>query len=123
MSKVTFQLPSGAANCRSADYLIQRTEANVWKVFQVQELIALSRLLPIGGRDATEFIEERHAMDSAKPLGMDEIHLLLTVFAAAFTSEKEALRAIVIQKLGASVSNVCFDLRRFRANDTTIYNP
>jgi hypothetical protein len=122
MSNVTFKLPSGAVNCRSGDYLLQQTGAYVWKVFRVQELIALSRLLPIGGRDATEFLEERHAMDSQKPLGMDEIHVLLTVFAAAFNSEKAAIQAIDVETLGASVSLVCFDIRRFPADNTTIYN-
>jgi hypothetical protein len=123
MGIVTFRLPSGAVNCRAGDYLLQRTNAHGWKVSRVQELIVVGRLLPIGGLAATEFIEERHAVDSERPMGMDEIHVLVTTFAAAFESEEVAIRAIDTNQLGVSVSDVCLALRRFPEENTTIYRP
>jgi hypothetical protein len=72
MSLSTRRLPPGAVNCRAGDYLVKQSGDSVWQVFEVEELIGIDRLFPIGDRDATEFIEERHARDSEPAMGRDE---------------------------------------------------
>jgi hypothetical protein len=123
MSDATRQLPEGTVNCRSGDYLITPAAEDVWKVFEVETLVAISRLLPIGDRTATEFIEEHHALDSERPMGMDEIYILATVFMESFGSQDAAVRAIESTDLPSAIPHVCLNIRKFPAAATTVYYP
>jgi len=123
MSNATRQLPAGTVNCRSGDYLLKPAGEGVWKVFEVEAFVAISRLLPIGDRAATEFLEERHALDSERPMGMDEIYILATVFMESFGSQDAAVRAIESAQLPSAIPHVCVNIRKFPAAVTTVYYP
>jgi len=123
MINVTRQLPVGTVNCRSGDYLLKPEGEGVWKVFEVEALVAISLLLPIGDRTATEFIEERHALDSEVPMGMDEIYILATVFTEFFGSRDAAVRAIESASLSSAIPHVCVNIRDFQAAVTSVYHP
>jgi hypothetical protein len=122
MSNVTRQLPAGSVNCRSGDYLLKSSDEGAWKLFEVEAFVAVSPLLPIGDRAATEFLEESHAVDSELPMGMDEIYILATVFIESFGSQDAAVRAIESGQLPFAIPHVCVSIREFPAAVTTVYH-
>jgi hypothetical protein len=117
----TLKFPPDAIECRSGDYLLKTIAGSHWQVFRVQELVLISRLIPLSSLDSVELIEEKHALDSVRPWRMDEIHLLITAFSQRFGSEEAAIQAIEDSELGESVSDLCLGISNFPRDSSRVY--
>jgi hypothetical protein len=119
----TLMFPPDAVECRQGDYLVQRLAAGTWSVARVDDLVALSRLIPFEPRGSREVIEEAHVRDSVRPAWDGEIHLLVTAFPERFGSEAEAVAAIRSGELGDGVSPLCLSAAGFSQSDTRVHEP
>jgi hypothetical protein len=114
-------LPSAAVRCNRGEYLLRPSAEGIWTVWLVEDFVALSRLLPIGDRDATEFIEQRLVGDSEPPAGSTTIYLLLTLFGETFSNQQAAIEAIESAALSIQTLHVCADIDECPASTTIVY--
>jgi hypothetical protein len=117
----THTFPKESVECLPGDYLISRTKDGRWKVFQVNDLVMLSRLVPLKFKHGTELMEEKNAMDSANPAYRGEVHLLLTAFQGEFVTSDEAIESIKHGTLGAGTPNICLNIENFRKESSLVY--
>ncbi|MCZ7381171.1 MAG: hypothetical protein O8C64_06340 [Candidatus Methanoperedens sp.] len=121
MNLETLTFPSESIRCERGDYIMQRgAGGGRIRVYRVEEMVKLSRLVPFG-KDA--LIEEQTILDSERPAFMDEVHLLLTAFDLDFASLEEAIRAVEAGDLGATTEGFCLDIRRFPLSSSQVYRP
>ena len=120
MTIETLTFPSESIRCQQGDYILQWGAGGHLRVYRVEDLVKLSRLVPFG-KDA--LIEEQTILDSERPTFMDEIHLLITAFDRDFASIEETIRAIEAGDLGATTKGFCLDIRRFSIISSQVYRP
>jgi len=111
------RFPAGAVECRSGDHLVRREDGR-WRIFLVQELVLLSRLLPTEGPGPVELLEERHLRDSEPAWRSGEVHLLVTEYLRTFADRAGAAAAIRAGDLGPSSTDRCLPADRFPADRT-----
>jgi hypothetical protein len=112
---VTF--PDDAVRCRVGDHLIQR-DAEGWRVFRVQDYVALERLVVLLRDDVPDELlpELPEGVGPAYP----GPHLLLLAYAARFESSEAAHAAIRDGALGDAQERVCRALSEFPAATTDV---
>lgn len=120
MNLETLMFPGESIRCLRGDYILQRGAGGRIRVYRVEDMVKLSRLVPFG-KDA--LIEEQTILDSEQPAFMNEIHLLLTAFDLDFASLEEAIRAVETGDLGATTEGFCLDIRRFPLSSSQVYRP
>jgi hypothetical protein len=113
VSDVTF--PDDAVRCSVGDHLIQQ-DGDTWRVFGVEDYVALSRLVVLmRGDEPDELLPELpEGVGPAYP----GPHLLLTAYATRFDSREAAEAAL--GDLGEAVERVCRALSEFPAATTTV---
>jgi hypothetical protein len=114
----TFQFPGESIRCQRGDYILQRGAGGRVRVYRVEDLVKMSRLVPYG-QDA--LIEEVTMLDSERPAYMGEVHLLLTAFDRELASPEEATQSIDAGNLGPSTGEVCMDIRSFPTSNSQVY--
>ena len=120
MTPETFKFPLESIRCQRGDYILQQGASGRIRVYLVDDLVKLSRLVPFLN---DELIEEGTLSDSERPAFMDEIHLLLTDFDRDFASIEEATHAIEAGDLGPTTEGRCMDIRRFPTSNSQVYQP
>ena len=120
MTPETFKFPLESIRCQRRDYILQQGASGRIRVYLVDDLVKLSRLVPFLN---DTLIEEETLIDSERPAFMDEIHLLLTDFDRDFASIEEATHAIDVGDLGPATEGRCMDIRRFPTSDSLVYRP
>ncbi len=118
MSPDTIMFPEKSIRCQRGDYIIQWGPDGRFRVYRVEDLVKLSRLMPFG-KDA--LIEEQTILDSERPAFMNEIYLLITAFDRDFFSLEETTRAIEAGVLGAPTEGFCLNIRRFFITSSQVY--
>jgi hypothetical protein len=121
MAQTTYLFPKETIECDQGDYIISKTKGEKWKVFHIEDLVLLSRLVPLQFAQGIELIEEKDMLDSKSPSRMGEIHLLLTLFDREFVTSNEAVEAIKSGTLGQSTPDVCLSISHFRRDTSKVY--
>lgn len=98
MELFSIDFPAGSVVCAAGDYLICRHSSEAWKVYRVDDLLLVKRLVPLLN-DPRRLIVEEQMLDSISPAYFNEVQLLLTAFESNFTDEAQALRTIHLQLL------------------------
>ena len=88
--------PPGSPRCERGDVLAlaDAPGGDVVRLFRVQDVVRLVRLLPFGDGD---FIDEDDALDSAPATYAGQAHVLLSPLAGPFGSLAEATRAVGLE--------------------------
>jgi hypothetical protein len=120
MMQETLAFPSGSIRCQRGDYIMERIAEGRVRVYRVEELVRLSRLVPFG-EDA--LIDEQAVLDSERPAFVDEIHLLVTPFERDFPALLDSRHAIVNGDLGSQSEWRCLDIRRFPMTTCKVFRP
>lgn len=113
MAQITLTFPQETIQCRPADHVARQEEDGSWRVFRVDELMLVSRLVVLEFPRGPELMEDRHMSDTQQPWRWKEVHLLATGFASRFASSQEALRAITAGALGEPTPNLCLPIKEF----------
>lgn len=116
--------PDDSVRCAPGDYLLRSEAGGRWKVFLVEDIVQLERLVPLRKDGVVVgLLEEGTVLDSVAPAYMGQVRLLLTAFEAEHASSDQALRAIGSATLGRKVENVCLDIRQFPRPHTLVHTP
>src|SRR5258706_5745906 len=107
---MTYLFSPEAVECFPGDYILLRTPDGRSRAFRVDDLVFLSRLVPLRFPDRVELIEEKDTMDSGKPASFGEIHVLLTAFGHDYATREEALDSIRSNALGPGYPGLCLKL-------------
>jgi hypothetical protein len=110
MTLKTVMFPAGSIRCQRGDYILQHTADDSIRVYAVQDLVKLSRLVPFG-EDA--LVDEQAILDSEQPAFKDDIYLLLTAYERDFGSLEEAAHAVRAGDVGPAMEAVCLNINRF----------
>jgi hypothetical protein len=119
MDQFSITFPNGAVVCAAGDYLICRHSGEGWKVYRVEDLLLVKRLMPLANDPSTLFIEE-HMLDSMTPAYFNEVQLLLTAFDPDFADESKALQAIHLQTLTVRAKGLLRLAREFTEPDCRV---
>ena len=122
MSEITVAFPSGSVICAPGDYLVCRNSGSRWKVYQVEDLLLIKRLIPVLNDPASLFIEE-HMLDSMSPAYHNEVQLLLTAYEPDFADESEAAQAINLQTLAEQVRHLLRPAKEFPESECRVIHP
>jgi hypothetical protein len=120
MAQTTFTFPKDTIECRRGDYIISMSGQGKWRVFLVDDLVLLSRLVPLRFPHGIELIQEKDMMDSAKPSRLGEIHVLATSFKKDFPTSDAAAEAIRNKTLGESIPNLCLSIGHFPKDKSVV---
>jgi hypothetical protein len=83
----------------------------------IEDIVLMSRLVPLSFKHGTEFTEEKNISDSEQP----EIRLLATFFEREFVTSKEAIESVKAGTLGKSVPHICLSVSSFPKETSLIY--
>ncbi|REG22533.1 hypothetical protein ATI61_11963 [Archangium gephyra] len=117
MEHSTHALPVGTVDFRKGDFILSRSQDGQWKVFRVDDIVLVSRLVALNFKHGVEFIEEKDVLDSARP----EIYVVVTSFSRAFPASPQAVEAIKTKALGESVSNTYVRVEQFTKENSVVY--
>jgi hypothetical protein len=120
MTPETFTFPIESIRCARGDYILQREAGGRVRVYRVDDVVKLSRLVPFLNNT---LIRQETLLDSERPAYMDEIHLLLTSFERDFASLEEATRAVETAGPGAATAGLCLEIRNFPNSNSQVYRP
>lgn len=118
---MTYTFPQGTINSMRGDYIARRAKNNKWTVFLVEDIVLLSRLVPLRFPRGVELAEEKDTIDSARPAYLGEIKLLLTAYHREFATAEEASRSIKEGSLGSGSAHLCLDVREFPSERSVVY--
>jgi hypothetical protein len=118
MTIKTLRFPVESIRCQRDDYILQQVTGGLVKLYRVEDIVKLSRLVQFG-EDA--LIDERTLLDSERPAFMNEIYLLLTAFDRDFASLEETARAVEAGDLGSATEELCWNIRRFPISSSQVY--
>jgi hypothetical protein len=119
-TKITYQFPEDAIQCGGGDYIVNVQE-QCWKVFLVEQVVFVARLIPLRFEDSIELIEEKDTIRSRETPERHEIHLLLTSFADEFQSSEEAVEAIKCGRLVQAMRGLCRSINCFPRTNSQVY--
>jgi hypothetical protein len=111
--------PEGAVICRRGDYLLRRQQDLRWRVFMVEDLIRLSRLIPESEHSPSLMLED-HLLDSMAPAYQDEVYLLLTAYDETFANDPEARQAIELGIRSPATHGLLRPARDFKQSDCQV---
>ena len=116
MNQFSLAFPEGAAVCAAGDYLLCRRPGEAWRVYRVEDILTVKRLVPVVDDPSTLMLEE-HLLDSVTPAYHEEVQLLLTAFDPTFDDEPEALQAVRQQTLHERERGLLRPARELNAPD------
>jgi|SRR6266567_1339838 len=119
---MTYLFSAEAVECFAGDYIVRRTPEGRSRVFRVDDLVFLSRLVPLRFPTRVELIEEKNTVDSRKPAYFDEIHVLLTAFGREYATYSEAVESIKANALGQGYPGLCLRLTEFPKAESGVYH-
>ena len=119
MDQFSIAFPMGSVVCAAGDYLICHHPGEKWKVYKVEDLLLVKRLVPLLNNPSALLIEE-HMLDSMTPAYFNEVQLLLTAVDPEFTDESEALKAIHLQTLTERAKGLLRPAREFTKPDCRV---
>jgi hypothetical protein len=113
--------PADSVSCRAGDYVISTTRANVWKVYLVEDLFFMSRLVTTIDSKPLLFAEEIELADSATPAKWHEIQLLVSEFKREFRTREDATEAVESNTLGDYIHGLCRGVKEFPKETSFVY--
>jgi hypothetical protein len=119
--QMKYTFPEGSIHCARGDYAIRQTANGSWRVYLVEDLFVITRLVALKGGDAPALVDELSLYDSATPPDWNEIKLLVDEYKATFSSSAEATAAIDSGQLGDSIRGLCRSLKDFPQKTTQVY--
>ena len=119
MDQFSIAFPKGSVVCAAGDYLICHHSGEEWRVYRVEDLLLVKRLVPLLNDPSTLLIEE-HMLDSMTPAYANEVQLLLTAVDPDFTDESKALQAIYLQTLTERAKRLLRPAREFTEPDCRV---
>ena len=119
--QIFYEFPKDAIKCTQGDYITRESGNGFWKVFLVEDIFFLSRLIPITTRDSVVVAEQISFMDSATPPKWKEIHLLLSEFEKEYRSSRQAVESIKSGRLGNAIRGLCRSISEFPTVKSKIY--
>lgn len=122
MDQFSIAFPKGAVACAPGDYLICHHSGDGWKVYRVEDILLIKRLVPFLNDPSMLLIEE-HMLDSMPPAYFNEVQLLLTEFESNFTDESEALQSIRLQALTERARGLLRAGHDFTETDCRVVRP
>ncbi len=106
-----YRFPDGSLSCRPGDHIVIKLDERTWRVFKVQDIVRLTRLLPLGSGENANLIDESLALDSKAPTYDAEVFLLLDSFERTFGGRTEAESAFHAGSLGPARPGTCLNTR------------
>ena len=122
MDQFSFAFPIGSVVCATGDYLICRHSVEAWRVYLVEDILTIKRLVPLLNDPSTLMLEEQ-LLDSVAPAYFNEVQLLLTAFDPDFTDKAEALQAIRLQTLTERAKGLLRAAHQFTEPDCSVVRP
>jgi len=119
MDQFCVAFPKGSVVCAAGDYLICCHSGEERKIYRVEDLLLVKRLLPSLNDPSTLLIEE-HTLDSMSPAYGSEVQLLLTAVDPEFAGEPTALPAIHLQTPTERAKGLLRPARDFTEPDCTV---
>lgn len=117
-----YEFPKNTIHCIEGDYVLQEVDNQGWRVYFVEDLFLLSRLIPFNSREkGNVLVEEIDFVDSKVPKRAGEIHVLLSLYEKKFSSHQEAVQAIEKGMLGESTQNLCKSIKEFPKQYFKVY--
>lgn len=120
MNQFSIAFPEGSVVCNAGDYLVCQCSATEWRVYRVEDILLIKRLVPFKQNPSILLIEE-HMLDSMTPAYFNEVQLLLTVTASVFADELKALQAIQLQTLDEQTQGVLRPAHEFSESDCRVF--
>lgn len=117
--KISF--PPDVVQCVRGDYIIREAEKRAWKVFLVEDLFIMNRLVALRKNDVVSLHDELDLYDSATPPDWREIKVLVSEYETKFPSVEKATAAIESGQLGDSISGLCRSIKHFPKNKSRVY--
>jgi hypothetical protein len=108
--------PKNALKCVKDDYLI-RGDGERWSVFMVEDVVLVSRLVPLSFPQGVELMEETNILDSVVP----SVKLLVSAYPRTFASRDVAVDAITHGGLGDTIPHLCLDFTAFPPESSTVF--
>lgn len=122
MDEFSIAFSKGSVVCAGGDYLICHRAGEGWKVYRVEDLLLVKRLVPLLTDPPALLIEEQ-MLDSMTPAYANEVQLLVTVFDSTFDDESAALQAIHDQTLTERSRGLLRPAREFPGSDCRVIHP
>jgi hypothetical protein len=117
--------PNDAVEVTPGDYLLHREPSARWRVFLVEDIVRLARLVPLrpDGGAIVGLIDEGTTLDSVTPAYQNEVFLLLTAFDRDFASSDEARRAVETGALAPGIPGLARKLGEFNRATSAAFRP
>ena len=112
MRQFVLNLPPDTIRSAPGDYLLCRQPDQSWRLYQVEDLVLVKRLIPVADPPGALMLEEQ-LLDSLAPAYFNEVYLLLTAFAPVFATEQDALQALDRQEPAAQSRGLLRAAREF----------
>lgn len=112
--------PEGSVMCTAGDYLVCQQSTAEWRVYKVEDILLVVRLVPVENEPSILLIED-HMLDSMPPAYLNEVQLLLTVIAPIFANESNAFQAIRSQTLNEQTKGVLRPAYEFPKSDCQVF--
>ena len=121
VSESLYQFPQKAIQPAVGDYILKRNAQGRYNVFLVEDIVLISRLVPLKRGNSVELMREQDMLDAVKPSRWREIHLLLTLFPSDYASSQTAIDSIRARTLGTGVNGVSRSIESFPADVSQVY--
>jgi len=93
MNWTTLSFPAGGVECAPGDFLIRQEQDGTHRVYLVEDILAVQRLVP-EKTSPRSLRREEDLLDSMAPAYLGEPQLLLSLFQPGFADAGDARRAI-----------------------------
>jgi hypothetical protein len=120
-SQMKISFPPDVVQCVRGDYLIREAENHALKVFLVEDLFVMNRLVALRKNDLVSLHNELDFYDSAVPPDWGKIKVLVSEYQTAFPSLEKAIAAIESGRLGDSIEGLCRSINYFPKNKARLY--
>jgi hypothetical protein len=104
MDSYSVAFPPGSVTCAAGDHLLCHS-GEAWKVYRVEDLVRLQRLIPALPDPSSLFVEE-HLLDSRAAAYEGEVYLIVTELDPVFEDEAKAMEGLRGQKLSERARNL-----------------
>jgi hypothetical protein len=115
------EFPKDVVQCQQGDYILREGNDRRWKVFYVEDIFFLSRLIPLNQPGAQVLVEQIEFSDSAPPPRWREIHLLVSEFDKGYASAEDAIESLKQERLGRSVQGLLRRITEFPVRNCRIF--
>jgi hypothetical protein len=120
--EMIYQLPEDAVYAKSGSYIIRLYSDGTFKVFKVNGLYLLSKLLPIEsgilGDEKLGFVDEKAVSASSAPI----LYYMVDAFAQNFGTQQAARAAIQNNALGEALQNQYIQVDFFLRDNSTVFS-